>query len=116
MTHYAGVVEYMNTGFVGKNMDSVHIEHVSLIRGSKVRVCVWDVCVWGGVWACVRGALHFTCRIVGIAGHFRGTKFSRFSGLTLEPSASKSLFTVGLWSNKPLSSKIKSAKCLSLSN
>ncbi len=31
-------------------------------------------------------------------------------------SASKSLFTVGLWSNEPLSLKIKSAKCLSLSN
>ncbi len=27
-------------------------------------------------------------------------------------SASKSLFTVGVWSNEPLSSKIKSTKCL----
>ncbi len=26
------------------------------------------------------------------------------------------MFTAGLWSNEPLSSKIKSAKCLSLSN
>ncbi len=42
-----------------------------------------------------------------------------FSRLTLESRtfiASESLFTVGLWSNEPLSSKIKSAKCLSWSN
>ncbi len=35
-----------------------------------------------------------------IAGYFRGTN-----------QGTKSLFTVGVWSNEPLTSKIKSTKC-----
>ena len=36
--HYAGIVEYLNEGFVEKNMDSVFTEHISLINSSKVGV------------------------------------------------------------------------------
>ncbi len=53
------------------------------------------------------------------SGVFSRYNILRFSTITIEPRkicASKSLFTVGLWSNESLSSKIKPAKCLSLSN
>ncbi len=57
--------------------------------------------------------IYITTFVYRIAGCFRGTKFSRFSKLTLEPrkfGASKSLFTVGLWSNEPLSLENKIQK------
>ncbi len=59
--------------------------------------------------------LVFWTFIYRIAGYFRGTKFSQ---IDLEPrkfSASKSLFTVGLWSIEPLL-KNKIPEMFSLSN
>lgn len=43
VSHYAGHVTYHKTGCVSKNMDFISLEHISLIRGSKVCEGVYSV-------------------------------------------------------------------------